>query len=158
MRLEASVLLSVLDGDAALTSTRDKLLRRREELLRHRMPLGEPVEVAQALLGPTGLEERRPGVLAVREAPPGTLVHLFVSGGVTRGIHVTATEHRSEALATEALQQVAQRFTGHAFAGKALSRTGTGVAHVPVRLGPHAALLGWQCGTLVEVLIGKVEP
>jgi hypothetical protein len=35
---------------------------------------------------------------------------------------------------------------------------GDGVAHVPARLGPHAALLGWQGGTLVEVLIGKVEP
>jgi hypothetical protein len=156
---EAGVLLAVLEGDSELTGARDALLRRREELLRNRHPLGEPVEVAQLLLGAEGLAERSPGVWTVREAPSGTLVHLFVSQGVTRGLHVTATAHRTEALGTEALQQVALRLTGQTFAAKDLSRTGkTGVAHVPARLGPHSALLGWQDGTLVEALIGKVEP
>ncbi|MBZ4417090.1 hypothetical protein [Myxococcus sp. RHSTA-1-4] len=156
--VDAGVLLSVLDGDAQLTEVHDGLLQRREALLRDRRPLGEPVEVAQALLGHSGLEEKRPGVLSIREVPPGTLVHLFVSQGVTRGVHVTAVNHGREALATDALQQVARRLTGQTFAAKDLARTGTGVAHVPARLGAHSALLGWQDGTLVEALIGKVEP
>jgi hypothetical protein len=155
---EAGILLSVFEGDAELTGVRDGLIRRREELLRKHLPLGEPVEVVQALLGPSGLEERRAGVFAVRRAPPGTLVHLFVSQGVTQGVHVTHPEHGREALATEALQQVAQRMTGKLFAAKDLARVGKGVAHVPARLGRHAAVLGWQDGTLVEALIGKVEP
>jgi predicted outer membrane lipoprotein len=156
--VDARVLLSVFEGDTRLTEVQNGLLQRREALLRNRRPLGEPVEVAQALLGDAGLEERRPGVLSVREAPPDTLIHLFVSQGVTRGVHVTAKEHAREALATEALQEVARRLTGQTFAGKDLTRTGSGVAHVPARLGPHSALLGWQDGTLVEALIGKVDP
>lgn len=156
--VDAGVLLSVLDGDPRLMEVRNNLLQRREDLLRNRRPLGEPVEVAQALLGPLALEEKRPGVLAVREVPPGTLVHLFVGQGVTRGVHVTASDHGREALAGEALQQVALRLTGQTFAAKDLVRAGTGVAHVPARLGPHSAVLGWQDGTLVEALIGKVEP
>ncbi|NMO17016.1 hypothetical protein HPC49_14455 [Pyxidicoccus fallax] len=156
--VEAGVLLSVLEGDTRLTEVRNQLLQRREALLKNRLPLGEPVEVAQALLAFSGLEEKRPGVLAVREVPPGTLVHLFVSQGVTRGVHVTAAEHGREALTREALQEVARRLTGQTFAMKDLTRTGTGVAHVPARLGAHLALLGWHDGTLVEALIGKVEP
>ncbi|QSQ19488.1 hypothetical protein JY651_29740 [Pyxidicoccus parkwayensis] len=155
---EAGVLLSTLEGDAELTEARNELLQRREALLRNRTSLGEPVEVAQELLGPSGLEEKHSGVFAMREVPAGTLVHLFVSQGVTRGIHVTAVEHGREALSAEALQQVARRLTGQVFAAKDLTRTGTGVAHVPVRLGPHSALLGWHGGALVEALIGKVEP
>ncbi|SEU26658.1 hypothetical protein SAMN05443639_112131 [Stigmatella erecta] len=155
---DAGILLSVFEGDAELTGVREGLLRRREELLRKHWPLGEPVEVVQALLGPSGLEERRPGVFAVRQVPPGTLVHLFVSQGLTRGVHVTAREHGREALATEALQQVAQLLAGKTFAAKDLARAGKGVAHVPARLGGHVALLGWQDGMLVEALLGKVEP
>lgn len=156
--VEAQGLLSVLTGDTALTEARGHLLQRREELLRGQLPLGAPVEVAQALLGASGLQEKQPGVFAVKEAPTGTLVHLFVAQGMTRGLHVTATDHGREALATEALQQVVQRLTGHVFTAKDLVRAGTGVAHVPARLGPHAAVLGWQDGALVEALVGRVEP
>lgn len=155
---EASALLSVLGSDAELTAARAALLGRREALLRNRFPLGEPVEVAQALLGPSGLEMQRSDVLRVVDAPPGTLTYLFFGQGMTRGIYITAPEHRRAGLSPIALQVAAKRFTGQEFNAKDLVHTGRGVAHVPVRLGRHAALLGWHDDTLVEAQMGRVEP
>lgn len=155
---EVGTLLAVLGEDVALKEARGDLRQRRDDLLRDRTLLGEPVEVAQALLGSTGLTERGPGVFDVREAPEGTLVHLFVAHGTARGAHVTARAHKQDALATGALQEVARRLTGKTFAEKDLKRSGKGVAHLFARLGSHPVLLGWQDDTLVEALIGKVDP
>jgi hypothetical protein len=155
---DAGGLLSFFEGDAQLTAAREALLTRRQELIRDRLPFNEPVEVAETLLGPSGLEEQRPGVLKVLSAPAGTLAFLFVDKGVARGLYVTSTGHAREALSTAALQQVAKGLTGQEFAAKDLVRSKPGVAYVQVRLGRHSAVLGWQDGALVEASIGKVEP
>ncbi|MBZ4371832.1 zinc finger-like domain-containing protein [Corallococcus sp. AS-1-6] len=155
---DASVLLSVLGSDAEVTAARAALLGRKEALLRDRFPLNEPVEVAQTLLGPSGLEMQRSDVLRVVDAPAGTLTYLFVGQGMTRGLYVTTPEHGQTGLAPTALQEAVKRFTGQEFSAKDLVRSGKGVAHVPARLGRHAALLGWHNDTLVEAQIGRVEP
>ncbi|NOK22371.1 zinc finger-like domain-containing protein [Corallococcus carmarthensis] len=155
---DASVLLSVLEGDAEVTAARATLLERKEALLRNRFALNEPVEVAQALLGPSGLELQRSDVFRVVDAPSGTLTYLFVGQGTTRGLYVTTPEHGQKGLSPTALQEAAKRFTGQEFSAKDLVHSGKGVAHVPARLGRHAALLGWHDDTLVEAQIGRVEP
>ncbi|PTL75436.1 zinc finger-like domain-containing protein [Vitiosangium sp. GDMCC 1.1324] len=155
---DAGGLLTFFEGDAELTAARQALLARRQELIRDRLPFNEPVEVAETLLGSSGLEEQRPGVLKVLSAPAGTLAFLFVDKGMARGLYVTSTGHAREALSATALQQVAKSLTGQEFAAKDLVRSKPGVAHVQVRLGSHSALLGWQDGALVEASIGKVEP
>ncbi|GMU01586.1 hypothetical protein KH5H1_57060 [Corallococcus caeni] len=155
---DARVLLSVLGSDAEVTAARAALLERREALLRNRFALNEPVEVAQVLLGPSGLEMQRSDVFRVVDAPTGTITYLFVGQGTTRGLYVTTPEHGQQGLSPMALQEAVKRFTGQEFSAKDLVRSGKGVAHVPVRLGRHAALLGWQGDTLVEAQIGRVEP
>ncbi|NOK08785.1 hypothetical protein [Corallococcus exercitus] len=155
---DATALLSILEGDAELTTARSLLLGRREELLRDRVPLGEPLEVAQALLGPSGLEMQRSDVFRVVDAPAGTLTYLFVGQGTTRGLYVTTPDHGQAGLSPASLQVAAKRFAGQEFSAKDLMHAGKGVAHVPVRLGRHAALLGWHDDTLVEAQIGRVEP
>lgn len=155
---DAETLLSVLGSDAEVTAARAALLARREALLSHRFALGEPVEVAQTLLGSAGLELQRSDVFRVVDAPPGTLTYLFVGQGVTRGLYVTAPDHGQAGLSPSALQVAAKRFTGQEFNAKDLVHTGRGVAHVPVRLGRHPALLGWHDDTLVEAQMGRVDP
>ncbi|RKG61751.1 hypothetical protein D7V80_33335 [Corallococcus sp. CA054B] len=155
---DADTLLSVLGSDAELAAARAALLGRREALLRNRFPLGEPVEVAQAQLGPTGLEMQRSDVFRVVDSPPGTLTYLFVGQGMTRGLYVTAPDHGQAGLSPAALQLAAKRFTGQEFSAKDLVHAGRGVAHVTVRLGRHTALLGWHHDTLVEAQIGRVDP
>lgn len=155
---EASQLLSVLENDSELSAARALLVDRRSELLRGHFPLNEPVEVAQALLGPSGWVLQRSDLLRVVDPPSGALAYLFIGQGMTRGLYVTSPEHGSQGLSTVALQQAAKRFTGQEFSAKDLVRVGKGVAHVPARLGRHPAVLGWHDTTLVEAQIGRVEP
>ncbi|NOK38705.1 hypothetical protein D7W79_29865 [Corallococcus exercitus] len=155
---DSAALLSVFEGDAELTAARSQLLGRKEELLRGRFALGEPVEVAHALLGPNGLEMHRSDVFRVVDAPADTLTYLFMDEHMTHGLYVTTPKHGLQGLSPAALQQTVKRFTGLELSAKDLVHSGTGVAHVPVRIGRHAALLGWYDGTLVEAQIGRVEP
>lgn len=155
---DSAALLSVFEGDAELIAARSLLLGRKEALLRGRFALGEPVEVAYALLGPNGLERHRSEVFRVVDVPAGTLAYLFMDEHTTQGLYVTTSKHGQQGLSPAALQQTVKRFTGQELAAKDLVHSGKGVAHVPARVGRHAALLGWHDGTLVEAQIGRVDP
>jgi len=155
---DANMLLSSLDGDEDLKTGREAVVARREQLVKGRLPFNEPIEVAEYLLGPSSLQEQKPGILKLTKVPPGLVAFFFVANGISRGLYVTSAKHGQESLSTTTLQHLVKVLTGHEFATKDLKRTKPGVAHVRVRLGKHPALLGWHDGQLVEASIGKVEP